>query len=80
MLNILEHDYKFSMPRQSRQEQRMLREQDTVGMRRAERKEMEELAGKKRIEAALTKAHCSWNLRGRKGTLIHLASPVPVSH
>jgi len=44
------------MPRRSRQEKRLLKEQDTVGMQRAERKEQEELAGKKKTEAALTKA------------------------
>lgn len=43
------------MSRRNRREQRILKEQDTVGARRAERKEMEELAGKKKSEAALTK-------------------------
>ncbi len=33
-----------------------MKEQDTVGQRRAERKEQEELAGKKKVESALTKA------------------------
>jgi hypothetical protein len=40
------------MSRRSRREERLLKEQDTVGMRRAERKELEELAGKKKTEAA----------------------------
>ena len=44
------------MPRRARHEQRHLSEQDTVGMRRAERKEQEELAGLDRTKAAVTKA------------------------
>ncbi len=45
------------MPRRSRIEQRLLKDQDTVGGRRAERQEQEELAGKKKkTEGALTKA------------------------
>ena len=45
------------MSRRSRRKERILSDQDTVGMRRAERKEQEELAGrKKKTEAALTKA------------------------
>jgi len=44
------------MSRRSRKEQRLLNEQDTVGMRRAERKEQEELGGKKKIETGLIKA------------------------
>jgi hypothetical protein len=44
------------MPRKSRREQRLLNDQDTVGMRRAERKEQEELAGKKKIESGVMKA------------------------
>ena len=45
------------MSRRTRREERLLKEQDTVGMRRAERKEQEELAGrKKKAEAVLTKA------------------------
>ena len=44
------------MSRRSRREQRLLADQDTVGMQRAERKEQEELAGRKKIEANRTKA------------------------
>jgi hypothetical protein len=44
------------MSRRTRREQRLLNDQDTVGMRRAERKEQEELAGKQKIEAGLTRA------------------------
>ena len=45
------------MSRRTRREERLLKDQDTVGMQRAERKEQEELAGKKKkTEAALTKA------------------------
>jgi len=44
------------MSRRSRKELRLLNEQDTVGMRRAERKEQEELAGKKKIETGLARA------------------------
>ena len=40
------------MPRRSRIEQRLVKELDTVGAQRAERKEQEELAGKKKIETA----------------------------
>lgn len=44
------------MARKSRLEQRIQQEQETVGMRRAERKEQEELAGKKKLEVAHTRA------------------------
>lgn len=44
------------MPRRSRPLQRLLKEQDTVGARRAERKEQEELAGKKKVAAVLAKS------------------------
>jgi hypothetical protein len=45
------------MSRRSKREEKLLKEQDTVGMQRAERKEQEELAGKKKkAEAAMTKA------------------------
>jgi hypothetical protein len=44
------------MPRRSRPLQRLLKEQDTVGAQRAERKEQEELAGKKKVEAGLSKS------------------------
>jgi hypothetical protein len=43
------------MSRRSRREERLLKEQDTVGMRRDARKEQEELAGRKKTEGALTK-------------------------
>ena len=49
------------MSRRTRQEERFLKEQDTVGMQRAERREQEELAGKKKVDAAkaqrLSKQH-----------------------
>jgi hypothetical protein len=44
------------MSRKTRHVDRILKEQDTVGMLRAERKEQEALAGTKKIEAAMTKA------------------------
>jgi hypothetical protein len=44
------------MSRRTRQLDRLQKEQSTVGMQRAERKEQEELTGKKKIEAARTKA------------------------
>jgi hypothetical protein len=44
------------MPRRSRHEQRHLSDQDTVGMRRAERKEQEELAGLDRNKTAADRA------------------------
>ena len=47
---------KQAMSRRTRHVDRLLREQDTVGMQRTERKEQEELTGKKKIEAARTKA------------------------
>ena len=36
------------MSRRSRREERLLKEQDTVGMLRSERKDQEELAGRKK--------------------------------
>jgi hypothetical protein len=54
------------MSRKSRHEQRLLKEQDTVGMRRAERKEQEELAGKKMIEASAAKARRLLELQQEK--------------
>jgi len=47
---------KQAMSRRTRHVDRLLKEQDTVGMQRDERKEQEELTGKKKIEAARTKA------------------------
>ena len=43
------------MSRRARKEQRILAEQDTVAMRRAERQEQEALAGKSKVEARLTR-------------------------
>jgi len=43
------------MPRRSRPIQRLLKEQDTVGAQRAERREQEELAGKKKTHPTLSK-------------------------
>ena len=43
------------MSRRSRREERLLKEQDTVGAHRAERKEQEELAGRKMVESARLK-------------------------
>jgi len=44
------------MSRKTRHVDKLRHEEDTVGARRAERQEQEELAGKKKIEAAKTKA------------------------
>jgi hypothetical protein len=54
------------MSRKARIEKRLLAEQDTVGQRRTERKEQEELAGKKKLEASLTKAQRLARLDARK--------------
>jgi hypothetical protein len=54
------------MSRRSRREDRLLKEQDTVGMQRAERKEQEELAGKKKLEASVNKAQRLIELQERK--------------
>jgi hypothetical protein len=43
------------MSRRSRREERLLKEQDTVGALRAERKELEELAGHKKVASARLK-------------------------
>ena len=40
------------MSRRSRREERLLKEQDTVGMLRTERKDQEELAGRKKTADA----------------------------
>jgi len=44
------------MSRRTRREERMLADQDTVGMRRAERKAVEEIIGQKRLGSTLTPA------------------------
>ena len=44
------------MSRRTRQTDRLLKEQNTVGMQRAERKELEEMAGRKKVEAARVRA------------------------
>jgi hypothetical protein len=44
------------MSRRSRPIERLLKEQDSVGAQRAERKEQESLASRKKSESALTKA------------------------
>jgi hypothetical protein len=54
------------MARRSHREQKLRDEQDTVAMRRAERKEQEELTGRKRSEVALTKAQRLLELRKRE--------------
>jgi hypothetical protein len=54
------------MSRRSRREDRLLKEQDTVGMQRAERKEQEELAGKKKLEASVAKARRIVELQEKK--------------
>ena len=43
------------MSHRSRREERLLKEQDTVGALRAERKELEELAGHKKVASARLK-------------------------
>ena len=45
-----------AMSRRSRPIQRLLKEQDTVGAQRAERRDQEELAGKKKAQPGLSKA------------------------
>ncbi len=54
------------MPRKSRREARHRSEQDTVGVLRAERKEQEELSGRKKAEASLAKARRILELEERK--------------
>ncbi|HSI10964.1 MAG TPA: hypothetical protein VK961_02920 [Chthoniobacter sp.] len=44
------------MSRRTRQQDRLLKEQDTVGMQRAERKELEEMTGRKKVEASRVRA------------------------
>lgn len=41
------------MSRKNRHEERMRSEQDTVGAQRAERKELEEMTGNKKIESTM---------------------------
>jgi hypothetical protein len=57
------------MSRRTRREDRLLKEQDTVGMQRAERKEQEELAGKTKTEGARTKALRMVKLEERKSDI-----------
>src|SRR4051794_15269333 len=60
-----------SMSRRTRPVQRLLKEQDTVGAQRAERKEQEELAGKKKkLEAALTKTQRMGKLEEREKDIV----------
>jgi hypothetical protein len=54
------------MSRRTRHVERLLKEQDTVGAQRAERKEQEELAGKKKIEGSLVKAQRLMKLEEKK--------------
>lgn len=44
------------MSRRTRHTDRLLKEQDTVGMQRAERREQEEMAGRKKVDAARVRA------------------------
>jgi len=44
------------MSRRTRHQDRLLKEQDTVGAQRAERKELEEMTGRKKIEASRVRA------------------------
>ena len=55
------------MSRKARTEKRLLAEQATVGQQRDERKEQEELAGKKKLEASLTKAQRLALLEAKEG-------------
>ena len=57
------------MSRRTRREERLLEEQDTVGLQRAERKEQEELAGRKKIEGARIKAQRLVSLQERKSDI-----------
>jgi hypothetical protein len=44
--------YIHAMSRRTRSQDRLLKEQETVGMQRAERREQEELAGRQKLDAA----------------------------
>ena len=44
------------MSRRTRHTDRLLKEQDTVGMQRAERKEQEEMSGRRKVDAARVRA------------------------
>ena len=57
------------MSRRTRREDRLLKEQDTVGMERAERKEREKLAGRKKDEQARIKAQRMLSLQERKNDI-----------
>jgi hypothetical protein len=54
------------MSRRTRQVDRLIKEQDTVGAQREERKEQEELAGKKKVEGSLVKAQRLMQLEEKK--------------
>lgn len=47
-------NFLTAMSRRTRREERMLADQDTVGMRRAERKEIEEIIGEKKLARTMT--------------------------
>src|SRR5438552_1807820 len=58
-----------SMSRRTRRQERLLKEQNTVGMQRAERKEQEELAGRKKVEGARTSAQRMVSPQERKSEI-----------
>lgn len=53
------------MSRRTRHQDRLVNEQDPVGMQRAERKELEEMSGRKKIEASRVRAQRGMSLEHR---------------
>jgi len=56
MLNDTPNHLYTPMSRRTRHQDRLLKEQDTVGMQRAERRELEEMASRKKVEASRVRA------------------------
>ncbi|EDY21343.1 hypothetical protein CfE428DRAFT_1636 [Chthoniobacter flavus Ellin428] len=53
------------MSRRTRQTDKLLKEQDTVGAQRAERKELEEMSGRKKVEASRVRAQRALSLEDK---------------
>lgn len=53
------------MSRRTRHTDRLLKEQNTVGMQRAERKELEEMSGRKKVEASRVRAQRAMSLEDK---------------
>lgn len=53
------------MSRRTRQTDKLMKEQDTVGMQRAERKELEEMSGRKKVEASRVRAQRGMSLEDK---------------